>query len=295
METHDRATGIGGSEAGAVLGLNPWTTPLDVYLRKIGEAEEFEGNAATFWGTKLEAVVAEVLAEKRGIKLRRRNATLRSDKYPWMTGHIDREVVGEKILVEIKTASQYTMDRWGPEDTEEFPDEYKAQIEHYFELTGYEQALLAVLIGGRDFRVYEYLRDDDFHEILLEREREFWQEHVVKRVPPPPTTVDDILALYPSDDESVAVADERTLDAIASLRDVKAQLKELTEAKKNLEFQVKAAMGPAAVLTGPSGGTLATWKAQTRRTIDTKRLRAEMPEIADELTTESTIRVLRLK
>ena len=55
-----RRQGIGGSDAAAILGLNPWKTPMDVWLEKTGEfTRDDEENEQMYWGTVLEAVVAE--------------------------------------------------------------------------------------------------------------------------------------------------------------------------------------------------------------------------------------------
>ena len=61
-----RRLGIGASEVGAVLGLHPYQTPLDVYLDKRGLVEPFAGNAYTRWGLKFEALIAEAYTEEAG-------------------------------------------------------------------------------------------------------------------------------------------------------------------------------------------------------------------------------------
>ena len=55
---NERRTGIGGSDAAAVMGLNPWKSPLDVYLDKTGQLMESPDNPALYWGRVLEEVVA---------------------------------------------------------------------------------------------------------------------------------------------------------------------------------------------------------------------------------------------
>ena len=54
-----RRNGIGGSDASAILGINPSSSPLKVYLDKIGKGEEPETTEAMRQGTDLEAYVAE--------------------------------------------------------------------------------------------------------------------------------------------------------------------------------------------------------------------------------------------
>ncbi len=77
-EQHEnRATGIGGSDAAAVCGLNPYKSPVDVYLEKVGAAAPVDETERMFWGNKLEDVVADVYSDRTGRKVRRRNRTCR--------------------------------------------------------------------------------------------------------------------------------------------------------------------------------------------------------------------------
>ena len=54
----ERLTGLGGSDIGAILGLNPWRTPYQVFLEKTGQAEPFTGNLQTRFGSYAEEFVA---------------------------------------------------------------------------------------------------------------------------------------------------------------------------------------------------------------------------------------------
>ena len=79
-----RRNGIGGSDAAAIMGLSPWRTAMDVWLEKTGEfTRDDEENEQMYWGTVLEAVVAEEFTRRTGLKTRRRNAILQSRKYPF--------------------------------------------------------------------------------------------------------------------------------------------------------------------------------------------------------------------
>ena len=71
-----RRNGIGGSDASAILGLNPYSSPLKVYLDKIGKGEEQETNEAMRQGTDLEPYVAERFTKETGKKVKRCNKIL---------------------------------------------------------------------------------------------------------------------------------------------------------------------------------------------------------------------------
>ena len=102
----ERLTGIGGSDAACVVGLNPYKLPLQLYLEKRGELAEADlsDNAAVRWGNLLEDVVADHFAETTGKSVRRNAELLRSEQWPWMIAHIDRELVDEDAILECKTA-----------------------------------------------------------------------------------------------------------------------------------------------------------------------------------------------
>ena len=90
---------IGGSDSAAACGINPWKTPLDLYLEKTGQIEPYGGNDATYWGNVLEPVVASRLAEVTGMKVRRYGATIRSKTNSFMGAHLDYKVTGSPLFV----------------------------------------------------------------------------------------------------------------------------------------------------------------------------------------------------
>lgn len=69
-----RKKGIGGSDAGAVCGLNPYRTAIQVYQDKISEEIEELDNEAMRQGREFEDYVAKRFMEATGKKVRRANA-----------------------------------------------------------------------------------------------------------------------------------------------------------------------------------------------------------------------------
>ncbi len=297
-QLEERRTGIGGSDAAAVVGVDPYRTPLEVYLEKVGEAPERKDNAAMYWGRRLEDVVAEEWAKRTGLKVRRRNATLRHPKHPYMLAHVDRVVQGSKAILECKTAGAHMADQWGEPGTDEVPEPYLIQTQHYLAVLGYEVAYVAVLIGGRDFRTYEVPRDRELIEALQEIEGRFWKEHVEPRVPPDPRTIEDIRLRWPRHQPGKVVqADEDVQEAVSALAQVRRDLKALKAREADLVAEIERYMADAEALEGPDGRTLATWKTVTQRRLDTKALREAHPDIARafERETESRRFLLKLK
>ena len=73
--THDewlalRRTGIGGSDAGAIMGVSPYKGAYSVWADKIGKLPPIEDNEAMRQGRDLEDYVARRFAEKTGLRVR---------------------------------------------------------------------------------------------------------------------------------------------------------------------------------------------------------------------------------
>jgi putative phage-type endonuclease len=283
-----RATGLGGSDAGAALGLNPYKTPVKLYLEKIGEIEpdDLSDNDAVHFGTVLEDTVAAEYERRTGNKVRRDNRSLRHAEHNWMLGHIDRKLVGQPALLECKTAGAWMASDWGPSGSDDVPDAYLVQCLHYLIVTGYKRADLAVLIGGQTFRHYTIGFDRDLADVVIEREREFWQ-CVETRTPPEIVTAQDIADLYPVDSGDQVLADPALVDAHRDLVKVRETIKARESDKAGIEKRIKAALGEAAELIAPDGSRLVTWKtSESSKVLDTKRLKDEQPDIAERYTVE---------
>lgn len=286
-----RRKGIGGSDVAAILGLSPWQSALDVYLDKIGEAEETPDNDAMRWGRALEPVIGQAYTEATGIAFAP-GATVIDPQHPELRANLDG--IAADRVIEIKTAR--TGEGWGEPGTDEIPVHYAAQVMHYLMLTGKALADVAVLIGGSDFRIYTLRSDDDTIAHLRERELAFWHEHVVPRIPPPVTIARDARGMWPlsrSGLPAVQVGID-VVQAVQQIKDAKARIKDAQAEIDAAENVLLPAFGEAEAIA--DGDTLlATWKTQTAKRLDITALRNAHPSIAAEFTTESTSRVLRLK
>lgn len=297
-----RKTGLGGSDISVVMGLNPWKTPLELYLEKRGEIEptNLDDNEAVQWGVKLEDLIALAYAEKTGRKVRRNNQTLRHPNHSWMMAHLDREIVGlhegQRGGLECKNTSEYQSNSWGDEYTDDFPAHYRAQVIWYMAITRKDFFHLAVLIGGNKHRVYQLNAADVIQETaeMIEAGREFW-ERVMAGNPPSPINADDLLLNHPTDTSDFAFASELDQVAIRSLIKVKAQIKDQQNIQSDLEFELKKAIGDAAILLGPNKKPLATWKTTETNRVDTKALKAAEPELVKSHTVTTSSRRFTIK
>jgi len=88
-----RKQGIGGSDVAAIAGLNPWRSPMAVWLEKTGQIEPQKENEAMYWGAALEDIVAQEFSKRTGLKVHRKNFMLQHPEYPFMLANIDREIL----------------------------------------------------------------------------------------------------------------------------------------------------------------------------------------------------------
>jgi predicted phage-related endonuclease len=151
------------------------------------------------------------------------------------------------------------------------------------------------LIGGYDLRHFVIERDEAMIKNIEQRACHFWNEHVLKQIPPPPINNADLKHLYPNDTGEAVTATAQIAELIDELKAAKATANESTTLVESLEIKLKNFIGSNSALIDSTGKTLATWKAQTTNRIDSTLLKEEQPDIAAQYTKASESRVLRLK
>lgn len=270
---------IGGSDAGAVIGLNPYKSAYTLWAEKTGKIPEFDGNITTRVGAYLEDLVAMMFMEETGKSVRRMNKMLVNDEYPFACADVDRVVVGESAIVEIKTTN--SIPNIKKFKNGEYPESWYAQMTHYLAVSGMQKAYLAVLIECREFRIFELERDEAEIATLMEAERCFW-ELVQSDVPPladgSDSSTKTIAQIYPESAEAAGVAD---LNGYGSVLDeyiaLGAQIKNLEELKDRAANKVKLFLGDRG--RGESDRHKVNWTSSERSSFDSKRFANEHPEI----------------
>lgn len=289
----DRESYIGGSDAAAILGLSPWRTAYDVYLEKKGEGTQFEESEAMSWGNILEEPVAREFSKRTGKKVHKVNALLRRKEMPWMGAHLDRRVVGENAILEVKTSGR--RDGWGESGTDDLPDQYLCQVLHYLAVTGAEVAYVAALLCGQELRIYTVPRRDDLIEAIEAKEMEFWSCHVLPDEPPDVSNAADAARAWRAERGKIEVASEEVIQDLKTLRVVREQIDEMKAEKERLELGIKTFMETADTLVDVDGAPLVTWKESVSRRLDTKAFKAEHADLYEFFSDESVSRRFLLK
>lgn len=281
----ERRTGIGGSDVAPILGLSPWQSPVDVFLDKRGEIADQPENDAMKWGILLEPVVRQEYSNQTGRAVMMPGAMLRHPKHSFMLANLDGYTEGNRIF-EAKTAR--SGEGWGEPGSDEVPQHYLFQVQHYMAVTGYPVADLAVLIGGSDFRIYTIDADAELHEMLIEAEAAFWRR-VVDNEPPEIVTYDDAIAMWGRRSiEKKVVATAEVEQSVNRLREIKSAIDLLKQQEEAEKLVVMTALEEADTLVDLKGDPLVTWKAgKPVERVDTKALRAAYPDICSQFTTEA--------
>lgn len=273
-----RRMGIGGSDAGAILGVSPYKSAFQVWAEKTQETPDVPPmNERMHWGIVLEQAVVAEFCRRTGKVVRRVRQQLAHKDRPWQIANLDRRIVGEDALLEVKTAGAWCEPAW---DREGIPLYYRAQVAHYLAVTGWSTAYIAVLFGGQEFALYQMERDEPTVDLLVQRETAFWNDCVLTKTPPPidHTAKDWLGARYPT-----ANGQELSWDGDATKESICQRLAEAKANKKSWEIiedgciaQLQAAMGEAALAT--CGRFKVKWsQTSPRETIDAKKLKNDYP------------------
>lgn len=171
-----RRTGIGGSDIASICGLNPYTSPLEVWLRKTGQSVPRRLDPildeAALMGHALEPVTATRFTAITGLYAIENPGTLRRPDLPWALVNLDRitDEDGLPGVVELKSRSSYALNEW----LEDVPMDVQVQVQWQLAVTGFTFGYAAALIGGQRTIVHRLERDEQMIADLLAIGAEFW-------------------------------------------------------------------------------------------------------------------------
>ena len=273
-----RKTGIGGSDAGAICGVNPFSSAMKVFKDKTSEEVEEQDSEAIRIGHDLEDYVAQRFMEATGLKVRKSNFMYRNKEHPFMIADVDRLIVGEDAGLECKTASAYNADKWADGD---IPLHYVMQCYHYMAVTGKRTWYIAAVILGREFTYRKLEWDGELVSRLIAIEEDFWNNHVVPGIIPPPDgskACDEVLEQYFHTARKASTVKLEGFDEKLRRREeILGYISALQEEQKQIEQEVKLFMKDNEY--ADSGSFRVSWKNIDSTRLDAARIRAERPEL----------------
>lgn len=279
----ERTTGIGSSDAAAVLGLSPYQTEFDVWLDKRGQKPPNKTSEPMYWGTALEDLIARRYSEETGNPIWNPERIFRHPEYDCIIATPDRLVLDTlgptySMGLECKTANFFAGEDWGEQGTDEIPRHYLVQVVHCMAVLDRDRWDVAVLIGGNDFRRYTVRRDKALEDGYLTRLSKWWQRHVVEGVEPEPTarTVDKWLDWrFPTESADRLTADAASNLVAELLIAARAVVANAEETERALTSDLKRIIGPHSGIAGDG------WRASWKRTKDLEKV--DWPAVAGRL------------
>lgn len=295
-----RCNSIGGSEIGAIAGFSAYGTALTIFNEKLGLVKKFKGNIHTEFGTRMEPLIRDWIQDdfKKAtdivLKTYEYPFTMVDKEFEYFSANIDgigileedyiywenRDTAeikfipkGEMFGLEIKTGSEFMKKMWAGE---EVPSSYYCQCQWYMGITGLKYFLIIYLLG-KEVKWKVIPRCDDDIEALREIGKDFWENHIIPKVPPCPVGVeketDQILENQILEDGAeVDITDNK----LTQYNEVSEKIKELEKEKERLKQEIFLELGNSK--KGTDGNYKLSRYVVTRDKLDNKILKEKYPQ-----------------
>ena len=192
LNSHDEWSRIGGSDASAILGMNPYRNNVELWEIKTGRREQEDIGERPYvkYGTEAERYLRELFKldfPEYEVGYVENNMFL-NDKYPFAHASLDgwlRDSEGRVGIWECKTTNilrSIQKEKWN----HQIPNNYYVQLLHYFLVTEFDFAVLKAQLKS-EFKGEIYLQTKHYHiersdvqddiDYLEKAEKKFW-EHV---------------------------------------------------------------------------------------------------------------------
>jgi putative phage-type endonuclease len=277
-----RKSGIGSSDAAAIMGLDPYRTAHDVWLEKTGRVDGFEAGEKAELGNALERGLLKLVG-------RRINDTVRAPRWSFVRGRMRANIdgmVGEPQkgapIVEVKTTG--LVDGWGPDNSAEIPDRVLVQVHHQMWCAESDRGFVACLraFRGLELTIHPVRIDPDLSTRIVESCERFWKDNVLRDKPPEGSVGSlDTLAKVKRNGASIKLA-EPTMQVVRRYVEAREVMSKWERECEDLKAAIITALGDAE--HADAGDFTVSYKASESNRINTDRLRREHPDIAATVT-----------
>lgn len=301
----NRSRGIGGSDLGTIMGVNPFSNARLLYLAKLGMYEDppekkAEHSERMHFGRMLEPIVAAEFEIRNDRRVAVSPATYMHLDFTWMLANIDRFVIDDKgvpyAILECKTSSEYMNYEWVEGDV---PISYIYQCQWYMFVTGLRMCWLAVLVGGNKYYQYEIPYDETLvTNVLIPAASNFWFNCVGKLVEPQIDGSESATAYLKAKYNCVpgsemTFTDEVINELANTIVDTKAKIKELEGIVSTCQNRIKDQMKEAEIAY--TIDRVVKWSPRLQRRVNTDLLKTSYPDIYQACLKEINYRVFMVK
>ena len=251
---------IGSSDIAAILGISPFSTPLQTYMKITGQAPELVAEEIEFFAGRkaLEPYVIQKLGSKFGVIPCAQNVRYSHHAFPFCRAEIDAEEADANY--EIKTVHPSRAQDWG-DAYDSFPIYVAAQTQFGLAVRPKPRAYATPCIGFDIVKRYEVEPDLEVQATMLSASDLFWNVHVLERVPPPPRTIEDCLSLFPRSLHEPILCTDEIYKNVVELRRISDSLKALETEKATHSTAIRAFMGTCDELLRQGMGRLMTYRS----------------------------------
>ncbi len=235
---------LGASDAPAIAGLNPWRTPMAVFLEKTGAVPAFEGNERTEIGLEVQGAILRMFSRRVGLEVApNENVYLHYD-YPFISATPDAFCVETLSTppVEVKNVGINLAKKW----REGIPDDAHIQLMQQMAVCHSDHGYAVALIAGSAIVHYRVERDEKVIQKIIEIEHRFW-DLLESKTPPPLTEHDDayISSLYPQDDGREVILPESAAAWLLQYTQASEQERRAEKLKKQARAELLSLIGSA--------------------------------------------------
>lgn len=269
---------IGASETAILFG-EGFKSPRALYEEKLHpELFVTEESERLYWGNRLEPIIAEELTIRHGWRLDDfgRFTILRSERWPFLTCTLDRRIQPIDArgygVAECKNSGFFMRDEWNDSGA---PLWIQIQGQTQLAVTGYRWGVFPVLLGGCEWRMVEFDRDEEFIELIVDKAAAF-SHHVRNEVPPPvdgdDSTTEAFKKRWRKDDGNVVALPPESLVWDRTIASAVAAQKGAAEVEALNRNRIREQLGAATYGDLPDGSGRWGWKANVNGVRTLKRV-----------------------
>lgn len=280
----ERRNLITATDATAIVGVNPYRSRVDVYLEKIAEGAPVERRSYKMdRGHALERLGLTEIERRKGLTVMPNHDTRKHPILTWLGAtpdgvilDVDKKPIGG---AEVKSVGYRMARKWDDEETGEqiLPLYVHVQVAVQLAVLQVPLAYVAALLDTEDEpRIYTVHRDHELELSILEECEEFHRKHVVARVPPAPTSIEEggrlARSLYPRVTADLIEATPELEEKLHSYAMARAAEKVAREEKERLEAELLQEIGPHEGIKGRAWRL--TWKEREAYTVAAHEVKA---------------------